>query len=171
MSDLLASVHRHRQAILALVMIAVVAALLWTARGALPAFFIGLALVFILAVWGAGMALMQAGAQMVKLEGGGWTAETTRFLVERGVPVCAHLGLTPQSVHALGGYRIQGRGEDAVASEGSREPRHPHPAQVALPDRIIKMENAPQLIDLPAVTDDHRLLGPLGALSGGNVRG
>ena len=48
MSDLLASLHRHRQAILALLMIAVVAALLWTARGALPAFFIGLALVFIL---------------------------------------------------------------------------------------------------------------------------
>ena len=56
-------------------------------------------------------ALMQAGAQMVKLEGGGWTAETVRFLVERGIPVCAHLGLTPQSVHALGGYRIQGRDE------------------------------------------------------------
>jgi 3-methyl-2-oxobutanoate hydroxymethyltransferase len=59
--------------------------------------------------------LMQSGAQMVKLEGGGWTAETVRFLVERGVPVCAHLGLTPQSVHALGGYRIQGR--DAAAAE------------------------------------------------------
>jgi 3-methyl-2-oxobutanoate hydroxymethyltransferase len=59
-------------------------------------------------------ALMQAGAQMVKLEGGGWTAETVRFLVERGVPVCAHLGLTPQSVHALGGYRVQGR-DDAGA--------------------------------------------------------
>jgi len=54
-------------------------------------------------------ALMQAGAQMVKLEGGGWAAETVRFLVERGVPVCGHLGLTPQSVHALGGYRVQGR--------------------------------------------------------------
>jgi 3-methyl-2-oxobutanoate hydroxymethyltransferase len=53
--------------------------------------------------------LMQAGAQMVKLEGGGWTAEPVRFLVERGVPVCAHLGLTPQSVHALGGWRVQGR--------------------------------------------------------------
>jgi 3-methyl-2-oxobutanoate hydroxymethyltransferase len=52
--------------------------------------------------------LMAAGAQMVKLEGGGWTPETVHFLVERGVPVCAHLGLTPQSVHALGGYRIQG---------------------------------------------------------------
>jgi len=58
--------------------------------------------------------LMQAGAQMVKLEGGGWTADTVRFLVDRGIPVCAHLGLTPQSVHALGGYRIQGRGEDAA---------------------------------------------------------
>lgn len=59
-------------------------------------------------------ALMQAGAQMVKLEGGGWTTATVRFLVERGIPVCAHLGLTPQSVHALGGYRIQGRTEDAA---------------------------------------------------------
>lgn len=57
------------------------------------------------------MVLMQAGAHMVKLEGGGWTAETVRFLSERGVPVCAHLGLTPQTVHALGGYRIQGRDE------------------------------------------------------------
>lgn len=59
-------------------------------------------------------ALMQAGAHMVKLEGGGWTTETVRFLVERGIPVCAHLGLTPQTVHALGGYRVQGRGESAT---------------------------------------------------------
>ena len=59
--------------------------------------------------------LMQAGAHMVKLEGGGWTAETVRFLVERGIPVCAHLGLTPQSVHTLGGYRVQGRSDEAVA--------------------------------------------------------
>ena len=59
--------------------------------------------------------LMQAGAHMVKLEGGGWTAETVRFLVDRGIPVCAHLGLTPQSVHALGGYRVQGRSDEAVA--------------------------------------------------------
>ena len=58
--------------------------------------------------------LMQAGAHMIKLEGGGWTAETVRFLVERGIPVCAHLGLTPQTVHALGGYRVQGRGESAA---------------------------------------------------------
>jgi len=60
--------------------------------------------------------LMQAGAQMVKLEGGGWTAETVRFLSERGIPVCAHLGLTPQSVHALGGYRVQGRDDVAAAT-------------------------------------------------------
>jgi 3-methyl-2-oxobutanoate hydroxymethyltransferase len=59
--------------------------------------------------------LMQAGAHMVKLEGGGWTVPAVRFLVERGIPVCAHLGLTPQSVHALGGYRVQGRSEEAVA--------------------------------------------------------
>ncbi|AVP57068.1 3-methyl-2-oxobutanoate hydroxymethyltransferase [Pulveribacter suum] len=59
--------------------------------------------------------LMQAGAHMVKLEGGGWTADTVRFLVERGVPVCAHLGLTPQTVHALGGYRVQGKGDTAAA--------------------------------------------------------
>src|SRR5216683_610636 len=58
--------------------------------------------------------LMQQGAQMVKLEGGGWTAPIVRFLVERGVPVCAHLGFTPQSVHALGGYRVQGRDEAAA---------------------------------------------------------
>ena len=60
--------------------------------------------------------LMQAGAQMVKLEGGGWTPETVRFLVERGIPVCAHLGLTPQSVHALGGWRVQGRDDAAAAT-------------------------------------------------------
>ncbi|MBK9238073.1 MAG: 3-methyl-2-oxobutanoate hydroxymethyltransferase [Rhodoferax sp.] len=60
-------------------------------------------------------ALMQAGAHMVKLEGGGWTTETVRFLVERGIPVCAHLGLTPQTVHSLGGYRVQGKSVEAAA--------------------------------------------------------
>jgi len=55
--------------------------------------------------------LMAAGAQMVKLEGGTAMAETVRFLVERGVPVCGHVGLVPQSVHALGGFRVQGRDE------------------------------------------------------------
>ncbi|MGQ0546561.1 MAG: 3-methyl-2-oxobutanoate hydroxymethyltransferase [Betaproteobacteria bacterium] len=53
--------------------------------------------------------LMAAGAQMVKLEGGALMAETVRFLAERGIPVCAHIGLVPQSVHALGGFRVQGR--------------------------------------------------------------
>ena len=71
--------------------------------------------------------LMQAGAHMVKLEGGGWTAETVRFLVERGIPVCAHLGLTPQTVHALGGYRVQGKGDDAAATLK----RHAHELQDA----------------------------------------
>ena len=58
--------------------------------------------------------LMAAGAQMVKLEGGAFLADTVRFLVERGIPVCAHIGLTPQSVHQLGGYRVQGRVQEEV---------------------------------------------------------
>jgi 3-methyl-2-oxobutanoate hydroxymethyltransferase len=58
--------------------------------------------------------LMAAGARMVKIEGGEFMAETVRFLVERGVPVCAHIGLTPQSVHQLGGYRVQGRTEEGA---------------------------------------------------------
>jgi len=53
--------------------------------------------------------LMQAGAQMVKLEGGAWLAPTIHFLTERGIPVFAHLGLTPQSVHQMGGYKVQGK--------------------------------------------------------------
>ncbi len=53
--------------------------------------------------------LMQTGAQMVKLEGGGWTTPLVAAMVERGIPVCGHLGQIPQSVHALGGWRVQGR--------------------------------------------------------------
>jgi len=60
--------------------------------------------------------LMAAGAQMVKLEGGDVMLETVRFLTARGIPVCAHIGLTPQSVHQLGGYRVQGK-ESAVAQQ------------------------------------------------------
>jgi 3-methyl-2-oxobutanoate hydroxymethyltransferase len=63
-------------------------------------------------------ALMRAGAQMVKLEGGDWTVDVVAHLVARGIPVCAHLGLTPQRVHALGGYRVQGR--DAASAETLR---------------------------------------------------
>jgi 3-methyl-2-oxobutanoate hydroxymethyltransferase len=60
-------------------------------------------------------ALMAAGAQMVKIEGGSEMAETTHFLTSRGIPVCAHVGLTPQSVHQLGGYRVQGKDDTGAA--------------------------------------------------------
>jgi 3-methyl-2-oxobutanoate hydroxymethyltransferase len=53
--------------------------------------------------------LMQAGANMIKMEGGAWLTETITALVERGIPVCGHLGLTPQSVHVFGGFKVQGR--------------------------------------------------------------
>lgn len=59
--------------------------------------------------------LMQAGAQMVKLEGGEWLADTVQLLTERGIPVCGHVGLTPQSVHKLGGYKVQGKEQQAAA--------------------------------------------------------
>ena len=58
--------------------------------------------------------LMQAGAQMVKLEGGAWLADSVQLLSERGIPVCGHVGLTPQSVHKLGGYKVQGKEEQAA---------------------------------------------------------
>ncbi len=56
--------------------------------------------------------LMQAGASMVKMEGGAWLNDTISALVERGIPVCAHLGLTPQSVNIFGGFKVQGRDGD-----------------------------------------------------------
>lgn len=66
------------------------------------------------AAYDSAVKLMQAGAHMVKIEGGAWLADTVRHLAERAVPVCAHLGLTPQSVHQLGGYRVQGKTADAA---------------------------------------------------------
>jgi len=57
-------------------------------------------------------ALMQAGASMVKVEGGSWLTESIKGLTERGIPVCAHLGLTPQSVNVFGGFKVQGREND-----------------------------------------------------------
>lgn len=63
----------------------------------------------------AGRLMQEGGAQVVKLEGGVVMADTVRFLTERGIPVCGHIGLTPQSVHQLGGYRVQGREEEAAA--------------------------------------------------------
>lgn len=53
--------------------------------------------------------LMRAGAQMIKIEGGAWIANSTHLLAERGIPVCAHMGLTPQSINRIGGYHVQGR--------------------------------------------------------------
>lgn len=64
------------------------------------------------AIRNAGRLMQQGGAHMVKLEGGDVMAETIHFLVQRGIPVCGHLGLTPQSVHQMGGYRVQGRSKD-----------------------------------------------------------
>ncbi|MBD2811756.1 3-methyl-2-oxobutanoate hydroxymethyltransferase [Xenorhabdus sp. Vera] len=58
--------------------------------------------------------LMRAGANMVKIEGGDWLCDTVKMLTERAVPVCGHLGLTPQSVNVLGGYKVQGRSEDSA---------------------------------------------------------
>lgn len=62
----------------------------------------------------AGRFLQEGGAQAVKLEGGEHMAETVRFLVERGIPVQGHIGLTPQSINQLGGYRVQGRTPEAA---------------------------------------------------------
>jgi len=79
------------------------------------------------AISNAARLMAEGGAQMVKLEGGAVVADTVQALTQRGIPVCAHLGLLPQSVHRLGGYRVQGRDEhgaqqlidDAQALEAS----------------------------------------------------
>ncbi len=70
--------------------------------------------------------LMAAGAHMVKLEGGSCMVETTRFLQERGIPVCAHLGLTPQSVNAFGGYKVQGKTDSAARQLIADAQAHEH---------------------------------------------
>jgi 3-methyl-2-oxobutanoate hydroxymethyltransferase len=92
--------------------------------------------------------LMQAGAHMVKLEGGGWTADTVRFLVERGIPVCAHLGLTPQTVHALGGYRVQGKTTESAAILE----RHAHELQDAGASLLV-LEMVPTELALALTTE------------------
>ncbi len=58
--------------------------------------------------------LIRAGAHMVKLEGGAWLVDTVQFLTQRSIPVCLHLGLTPQSMHTMGGFRIQGKTNEAA---------------------------------------------------------
>ena len=84
--------------------------------------------------------LMRAGAHMVKLEGGAWLAETVKFLVERSVPVCAHLGLLPQSVHTLGGFKVQGKSTES--------------AQTLINDAKAVQEAGAQLLVLEAIPSE-----------------
>ena len=84
--------------------------------------------------------LMRAGAHMVKLEGGAWLAQTVKFLVERSVPVCAHLGLLPQSVHTLGGFKVQGKSTES--------------AQTLLNDAKALQEAGAQLLVLEAIPSE-----------------
>lgn len=85
--------------------------------------------------------LMAAGAAMVKLEGAGVMLESIRYLADRDIPVCAHLGLTPQSVHALSGYRVQGREADAAAKL-----RADAAAVVAAGARLLVLECVPAVL-------------------------
>ncbi len=82
-------------------------------------------------------ALMRAGAHVVKLEGGAWLAESTRLLTERGIPVCAHMGLTPQSINRIGGYRVQGR--------------DPSQAQTMIDEALILQDSGASIILLECV--------------------
>ena len=84
--------------------------------------------------------MLQKGAEMVKLEGGKWVAPVISELVERGIPVCAHLGLTPQSVHILGGYKTQGKSSEAADS--------------ILADAILVEEAGANLLVLECVPND-----------------
>jgi len=84
--------------------------------------------------------LMRAGAHMVKLEGGAWLSETVKFLVERSVPVCAHLGLLPQSVHTLGGFKVQGKSTES--------------AQTLINDAKALQEAGAQLLVLEAIPSE-----------------
>jgi 3-methyl-2-oxobutanoate hydroxymethyltransferase len=84
--------------------------------------------------------LMRAGAHMVKLEGGAWLAETVKFLVQRSIPVCAHLGLLPQSVHTLGGFKVQGKSTES--------------AQALINDAKALQEAGAQLLVLEAIPSE-----------------
>ena len=113
----------------------------------------------------AAVALMRAGARMVKLEGGGWTAEIVSHLVARGIPVCAHLGLTPQRVHAIGGYRVQGRDGDSGAVL-RREARELAEAGAAM--MVLEMVPATLATE---VTQDNPELMTIGIGAGGGTSG
>ena len=82
--------------------------------------------------------LMRAGAHMVKLEGGAWLAETVSQLTRQGVPVCGHLGLTPQSVHVFGGFKLQGR----EAEQAKQIKEHAH-VLVAAGIQLLVLECVP----------------------------
>ena len=110
-------------------------------------------------------ALMRAGARMVKIEGGGWTNEIVAHLVARGIPVCAHLGLTPQRVHALGGYRVQGREGDSGAVL-RREARELSEAGAAM--MVLEMVPAALATE---VTNDNPELMTIGIGAGGGTSG
>ena len=82
-------------------------------------------------------ASMRAGAHIVKLEGGAWLCESTRLLTERGIPVCAHMGLTPQSINRFGGFLVQGR--------------DPEQAQTMVDEAILLQESGASLLLLECV--------------------
>ncbi|AOY92809.1 3-methyl-2-oxobutanoate hydroxymethyltransferase [Cupriavidus sp. USMAA2-4] len=90
------------------------------------------------AAYESAVALMRAGAQMVKIEGGEWLAPTVKFLVERSIPVCAHIGLTPQSVHAFGGFKVQGK-----TDAGAEQLRRDATALQAAGAQLVVMEAVP----------------------------
>jgi 3-methyl-2-oxobutanoate hydroxymethyltransferase len=113
----------------------------------------------------AAVALMRAGARMVKLEGGGWTAEIVSHLVARGIPVCAHLGLTPQRVHAIGGYRVQGREGDS-ADALRRDARELAEAGAAM--MVFEMVPAALATE---ITQDNPELMTIGIGAGGGTSG
>ena len=105
--------------------------------------------------------LMRAGAHVVKLEGGRWIGESTRLLVERGIPVCAHMGLTPQSINRFGGFRVQGR--------------DPQQAQTILDEAVYLEEEGASLLLLEAIPRQlaeriaQRLHIPVIGIGAGNV--
>lgn len=109
--------------------------------------------------------LMRAGAHMVKLEGGGpWAAETVAFLVQRGIPVCGHIGLTPQSVHKLGGHRVQGE----VPQEADRILEEARALQEAGAELLV-LECIPE--DLAATIVDSLAIPIMGAGAGAHCDG
>lgn len=106
----------------------------------------------------AAQALMQAGANLIKLEGAGWLADTITLLKRNGVPVCAHLGLTPQAVNAFGGYRVQGR-DDAGARQLLDDAKTLEDAGADL----LLLECVPRTVTAKLVKQSHRPVIGIGA--------